>query len=307
MMDGLAHRVGRAVLVAAAVAVVIRPAVTEAAVTFVGAAFGTTYRVVLAADIPGYSTGEVHREVEELLRGLDMALSTWRSDSDASRFNRALAGEWVEVGDDLVEVLRVSRRVHDASDGAFDPTAAPLVRLWASGPVSVPGDEAIDGARSLVGMNLVEWRASDHGDDRSMCPSMRKRHDGVTIDLSGIGPGYAVDRIGERLRALGSLGHLVVLGGEARAWGRRADESAWSITVGSDRVVMLADGEAVATSTVRPGRSPVDPRSGRPVVAVGSWSVRADSCAEADAWAVAAVVLGLVPEKDGLVDRRTNR
>ena len=260
-----------------------------------GPAMGTTYRITLAAEVPELTRGELHREIEAVLGRVDAAASTWRADSDVSRFNRAAAGEWVDVGDDLARIVATARQVHGETDGAFDITVGPLVRLWREG--RKPTHEELIVARSLVGMNLVESRAPEAGRPAAL----RKTRPGVTIDLGGIGPGYAVDAIGERLAALGSRGHLVELGGEARAWGAAAGGRPWRVAIRSEadaagpEVVELASGEAIAFATRRPGRSPVDPRTGRPPAegeGEGTFMARAGSCAVADALAVARAVTG---------------
>lgn len=238
--------------------------------TLAGPAMGTTYRVTLAADIEGLTRGEIHREVEAVIARIDRAASTWRPDSDASRFNRASVDEWVAVADDLVAIVEIARDVHAESAGAFDITVA-----------------AAD-SRRPVGMRFLESRGSP--------PALRKTRAGLAIDLGGIGPGYAVDCIGTRLAEIGSAGHLVELGGEVRVWGTRVDGTRWRVRLRSSgpaagRVIDLAPGEAVATSTARPGRSPLDPRTGRVVAgAAATMTVRADSCARADARALAALV-----------------
>ena len=257
----------------------------EPTATFTGPAMGTTYRVTLARGVPGLTSGEMHREVEAVLARIDRALSTWRDDSDASRLNRAAAGEWIDVSYDLVEVVAIARRIHDESAGAFDITAAPLVRLHRG----LPSHADVARALERVGMRHLESRASP--------PAVRKRIDGVEIDLAGIGPGYAVDQIGARLVALGSTDHVVELGGEVRAWGRRPDGRPWRVRMRQNGeagdVIELADGAAIATSTARPGRSPIDPRTGRVVAGTrSSVTVRGASCAEADARAVATLVIG---------------
>lgn len=257
------------------VAVAVAAAAEETTITLAGPAMGTTYRVSLARGVSSMRVGEVHREVEVVLGRIDRALSTWRDDSDASRFNRAPAGEWVAVAAELVAVVEIARRVHADSQGAFDITAAPA------------------GSGRPTGMQHLESRRTP--------PSIRKHVDGLTIDLGGIGPGFAVDEIGRRLADIGSTDHLVELGGEVRAWGRRADGGKWRVRVRpggaprpDDDVIELTPGEAAATSTVRPGQSPVDPRTGQVVQArSGSVTVHRPSCAEADAWAVASLVLGL--------------
>lgn len=243
--------------------------------TLAGPAFGTTYRITLAREVHGRPLVGVHREVEAVIARIDRAASTWRDDSDVSRFNRAAAGEWVEVGHDLVAIVEVGRRIHEASHGAFDPTVA-------GGDKPAPGMDTID--------------------TRSTPPALRKNRAGVALDLGGIGPGYAVDAIGARLTAIGSTDHLVELGGEVRAWGRRPDGGAWRVRVAGGHALDLDAGMALATSTARPDISPVDPRTGRVVAGCApAVTVRAVSCAEADAWAVGALVLGLEPGPDGIV------
>jgi thiamine biosynthesis lipoprotein len=273
---------------------------------------GTTYRVTLAADVPGMSRGEVHREVEAVLARIDRASSTWRNDSDATRFNRAAAGEWVTVSVDLLTLVATANDIHVQSDGAFDITVGPLVRLWGGGAL-VPSAAVIADVRGCVGMRLVESRPATAG----VGPALRKSRAGVEIDLSGIAPGYAVDCIGERLLERGSRAHLVELGGEVRAWGQTSEGRPWRVRLrdvdaggGQPQEIDLADGVAMATSTCRPGRSPIDPRTGRPVASFSAGmssrtaTVRAATCAEADAWAVAAVVLGLQPDRDGAITAR---
>lgn len=274
--------------------------------TFAGPAMGTTYRVTLAAPVPGVPMSHLHRDVEDLLERIDRAASTWRDDSDASQVNRAVAGAWVPVSDDLAAILEIAAAVHSESDGAFDVTVAPLVRLWGGGPRAVsefrPTDDAITATLAHVGMRHMEIRAAA-GDAAA---AIRKAVAGVEIDLSGIAPGYAVDQIGARLVTLGSRDHVVELGGEVRAWGHGRDGAPWRVQLrgGDGRVVELRDGEALGTATRRAHRSPLDPRTGRPPAAVagsGSVTVRASSCAAADAWAVVAAVTGVMPDADGTV------
>ena len=256
---------------------------------------GTTYRVTLAADIPGLSRGEVHLAIEKVLARIDRGASTWREDSDVSRFNSAAAGEWVEVGEDLMRLVEIARGVHAETDGSFDITIRPLLQLWKNAPGALPPEQEIAAARWLVGMQLVESRAGGPA-------ALRKTRPGVELDLGGIGPGYGVDCIGERLLDLGSAAHLVELGGEARSWGKRPDGQTWRVAVVSGgeadhRVIELAPGEAIAWSTIRPGRSPIDPRTGRPPATAARTAIaRASSCAVADARAVAAAIGGAAEE-----------
>lgn len=260
-----------------AVGAIVGKTSAEEPVVLAGPALGTTYRVTLAGPIPGLDRGEVHRELERVLATIDRAASTWREDSDASRFHAADVDAWVPVADDLATIVEIARGVHEASRGAFDITGT-------------------------TGMQFLELRRE------AGRASLRKRRAGLRLDLGGIGPGYAVDRLGARLCELSSRAHLVELGGEVRGWGTRRDGQPWRVrlihaglTRGGAIDIPLADGEAVATSSRRPGGSHVDPRTGRAVTTGPlAVTVQAGSCAEADAWAVAVIVLGLDPG-DGIL------
>ena len=267
-------------------------------IVLAGPAMGTTYRVTLAAPLPTHRRGEVHREIEEVLARIDAAASAWRDDSDVSRFHRSPAGIWIEVADDLAALVEIAISVHEQTEGRFDITVGPLLDLWqhAQKTHTPPTPGQLATARTTVGMSLLEVRRSQDG------PAwLRKTQPEVTLSLGGLGPGYAVDAIGERLTSLGSAHHLVVLGGEARAWGQQADGRPWEVVLNRPRnespvgspetCVLLADGEAIAFSTPRPGISPIDPLSGRPGrLPAEPIMARHSSCAVADALAVAEAV-----------------
>ena len=268
--------------------------------TFAGPAMGTTYRVTLARPRNEQDLGRLHREVDRLLSQLDEQLSTWRNDSDVSRFNQADTGVWVDVGNDLFRVVKLSQQLHRRTGGRFDITVGPLVRWWqnrlpeATTNVLLSTEPPRD-LLARVGSRLIESRPANENSPAAI----RKRAPGVEIDLSAIGPGYAVDEIGEQLVGLGSANHLVELGGEVRAWGRRADGSPWRVAVqeagtsgAHAESIELADGRAVAVAAASMKRPVIDPRTGqlarsrRPSDPI----IYADSCAEADALATATML-----------------
>ena len=127
---------------------------------------------------------------------------------------------------------------------------------------------------------------------------------GEGVDLSAVGKGFAVDRVGERLRELGVRDFVFELGGEVLA-----GDGEWPVAVevpdvAATRVgrTVVLSGNAMATSGNYRQFSPdagglrshlIDPRTGEPVVrAACSVSVIAGDCATADAWATALFVLG---------------
>ena len=248
--------------------------------------------------------GDVGAAVVHELQQVDAQLSTWRSDSEVTRFNASAAGEWFPVSARVaglaLEALALSRR----SGGAFDLTVAPLVQLWGFGPQapvgeSVPGAEAITAAMQRVGWRQLEARLDP--------PALRKRVDGLSLDFSAIGKGHGVDRVAVRLDGLGCHSYLVDIGGEVRTRGRNATGQPWRIGVeqpdgGPPQWVLRLSGQSAATSgdyrnfRMLGGRRQshtIDPRAGAPVShALASVTVVAASAAEADGLATAMLVLG---------------
>ncbi len=267
-----------------------------------GRTMGTTWSVQVVA-ARGQDLRAAERVIASELERVDAQMSTWRADSDISRYNEAAAGSRQPLPTAFAQVLRAAIEVADASGGAFDPTIGPLVRLWGFGldgrTSETPDAGAIATVRARVGWQRLNLDAQQ----RLLQPG------GVELDLSSIAKGHAVDRIAEGLEAAGYRAFLVEIGGELRGRGAKPDGSAWRIAIespmqggGEPLAVLELDDGAVATSGdyrnhyVLDGLRHshlIDPRSGAPVAHAGlSVTVVHDSCMWADAWATALHVLG---------------
>ena len=284
-----------------------------------GPTMGTYYRVRAIADAGDREA--IRGLAEERLAGIDRAMSTYRDDSEISRFNRLGAGESLVFSEETWAVLELAWRVRQESDGAFDPTVGPLVDAWGFGapgrgpaPTPVAGDRLAELRRAIGAIELLDNRR------------VLKIEDGAALDLSAIAKGWAVDRVSEALLEAGYPDHLVEVGGEVRTAGHSPAGDPWRIAIerpppgpaGSDsglagdapvteirpaiqNVLPIADG-ALATSGdyrnywerdgVRYSHT-IDPRTGRSVEhSLASASVFHASCAVADAYATALMVLG---------------
>ncbi|MDE2690455.1 MAG: FAD:protein FMN transferase [Acidobacteriota bacterium] len=289
-----------------------------------GPTMGTYYRVRLVA---GAGAREAIRGlVEERLDAVDRTMSTYRDDSEISRFNQLAAGESLVFSEETWAVLELAWRVREDSGGAFDPTVGPLVDAWGFGAPgrgaepTPPPDRRLAELRQAVG--AIELISEGR---RAL-----KLEDGAAVDLSAVAKGWAVDRVSQALLRAGYTDHLVEVGGEIRTAGHSPAGDAWRIAIerppvratdspsaaiaspedaagpGLQKVLPFTDG-SLATSGdyrnywerdgVRYSHT-IDPRTGRPVEhALASASVFHTSCALADAYATALMVLG--PE-DGL-------
>lgn len=272
-----------------------------------GRTMGTWYSVRIVAP-PGDSPvalEALRQRVAARLEELDNLFSTYRPDSEVSRFNAHPGLEWFGVSPDFLAVLEQSVSVARITGGAFDATVGPLVELWGFGAGDasgrVPNPEEVERLLRATGSGYLQWRESP--------PAVRRTRPDVRLDFSAIAKGYAVDRIWELLSEAGLDAYLVEVGGEVRARGRRANGRDWSIGIenpdgsGVADAVPLRDA-AIATSGdyrnffEHGGRRyshVIDPRAGWPVAHdLASVTVVSPTAARADALATALLVLGPV-------------
>jgi thiamine biosynthesis lipoprotein len=251
------------------------------------------------------SAAEVKAGIEDRLETVNRQMSTWRKDSEISRFNAYAGTDWFPISADTLTVLKEAHRISELSGGKFDITVMPLVNLWSFGPENrpqkVPSEEEIAAKRQSVGYTLLAFRTDG--------PAVRKSRSGVTVDLSAIAKGFGVDKLAEYLDSLGVPGYMVEIGGEVGCKGTKADGSPWRIGIQSPkqlkqsafRVVPLHD-RAMATSGdyrnyfEQDGKRyshTIDPHTGRPVThKLVSATVVTETCMTADGLATAIMVLG---------------
>lgn len=234
------------------------------------------------------------------LRDVESQLSLFDDASDLSELNRRAGGGAVRAGHHLRAALAVALRVHNRTQGAFDPAVEPLLRAWGfRTPRAAPPDAAaLAEARAAVRAAAVTVDAAGV----TLAGSMSR------LDLGGIGVGYGLDRMGEVLRAHGVGSALLDVSGDLLAIGAPPGEPGWRVALAepdgtrleSRPTVTLRD-RALATSantveTVRYGALVVghvlDPHDGDEAHALRQAAVVARTAVMADALSTAALVGG---------------
>ncbi len=255
--------------------------------------------------IGGQEEAVIKQDISALLMDIEKEMSTYRADSEISKFNVARSTNWYPVSTNFMRAVAVSLELAVKSEGALDPTVYPLVQAWGFGPVrrvgQMPTVTEIAIARTKVDHTNIQVRASP--------PAVRKVRPFVSLDVNAVAMGLAADLAKARLQGLGCANFLVDMGGEFAAVGEGPEGKGWPVGIeqpGSDgkriqRVVMLKD-ESLATSgddrnfrEIKGKRYHhiIDPRTGWPAeMQVASATVIHASCAQADGWATAMVVMG---------------
>lgn len=176
-------------------------------------------------------------EAEAELARLEEIFSLYRPNSEISRLNRDGFLDFPSA--DLLDVLSLSRSIHAATDGAFDPTVQPLWQALAQNA----GQGELGDAKARIGLDQLAFSPERVAFSRP----------GAAITLNGIAQGAITDRIAALLRARGLTNVLIDMG-EIAAIGPRQDGTPWRAGIADHtgkvlHEIRLAD-RAVATSSV---------------------------------------------------------
>jgi thiamine biosynthesis lipoprotein len=155
---------------------------------------------------------------------LDRMMSDYRPDSELRRLGGA-GTSWSVVSPELFAVLERARVIAAMTDGAFDPTVAPLVELWRAARArrQLPDRTAIARARQQVGWRHLHLDASR--------PAVRLSRVGMRLDLGGIAKGYIIQQGLGAMAALGVTRALVEAGGDIVVGDAPPGREGWHIAV----------------------------------------------------------------------------
>jgi len=268
-------------------------------IQFQGEAQGTYYAMTYYAS----DTLVTQTQVDSLLNDFDQSASLWIENSLLTRINQN--DPEVLPDQHLIDLFKQSRRISEATDGAFDITVGPLVKVWGfwfKEPIKV-NQHIVDSLLPLVdyrGVNIVNGR-------------IIKKNPAIQFDFNAIAQGYSVDVMGGFFERKGIKNYLIDIGGEVFGKGLKPDGDPWVVGIekpskemDSERqleATMSISNKAVATSGnyrkyyevngVRYSHT-IDPKTGYPVNhTLLSATVVADSAAIADGYATAFMVMGV--------------
>lgn len=266
-----------------------------------GAIFGTVYHVKYQYK------GSLQTDILSCLHEVDSSLSMFNSQSTVSRIN---SGESMQTDPLLEQVFQRSVAISEATQGAFDVTVAPLVNAWGFGfkHGQWPDSACVDSLRQFVGWEKVSIR--NH--------QVEKQDPRIILDFSAVAKGFGVDQVASLFRDKGIENFMVEIGGEVVSHGKNPKGEPWRIGINKPNddaeneqtelqdIIELNDC-AIATSGnyrnfyMHNGKRvahTIDPHSGYPVQhSILSSTVLAPTCAMADGFATAFMVMGLESAK----------
>ena len=259
---------------------------------------GVPFRIsVYASDdvVANKAVAEAYKRIAEL----NKVFSDYDKDSEIARLRQQPAGRPIPISADLEGLLIRSQRISEQTDGAFDVTVGPLVRLWrrARRRKQMPEKELLAKALKSSGFQRFQLKK-----DRSVV----MESEGMRLDFGAIAKGYACDEALRILRSHGITSALVDGGGDIAVSEPPPGKLGWRVQIEPDATdktsrSLLLKNQAVATSGDRyrfveiDGKRYshiVDPRTGVGLTSRLTVTVIAKNAADADAYASAVSVLG---------------
>jgi thiamine biosynthesis lipoprotein len=193
---------------------------------------------------------------------IDRLFSKYRPNSEVSRINQLAGKAPLEISSETLECLQIAQKINGISSGAFDITL---------------------GYPHLFVLNIQNRKAYI-------------KREGITIDLGGIGKGYAAEAARRLLLKKGAKSGMIDMRSSIAVFGNRN----WEIGIQHPRhkgrflgVIELRDGQSLATSgDYERGEHIIDGRVRRPAKGCQSVTVIGRNAAVTDAISTAVFVLG---------------
>lgn len=141
----------------------------------------------------------------------------------------------VSVDPELMEMLVLSREWYDKSEGAFDVTMGPVLRIWHDYRVeaeelallgldgNVPTYDELQEAAQFVGWKYIEL------DEEKL--TVYINHPNASLDVGGVAKGFAAEKVAQKLECMGLNSGIVNAGGNVRTIGKKPNGEAWSIGI----------------------------------------------------------------------------
>jgi thiamine biosynthesis lipoprotein len=262
---------------------------------------GSRFEVTAVSDNDTLSWKAINACIGETRR-IEKLISEWDSTSQTTNINRNAGIKPVKIDKELYDLIYRSIKISKLTDGAFDISFAPLLKVWKlDGTIkSLPAKEEIQQAKDKVGYQKIIL------DGKEQTVLLSKK--GMKIGFGGIGQGYVANRCMQVMKAFGIQSGLINVSGDIITWGTQPDGTAWRVGIAdpsnkSSIISWLSIKDAslvtsgnyekfITINGIRYGHI-LDPRTGYPVQGVGSVTIMSPDAEICDALATGIFVLGV--------------
>jgi len=194
----------------------------ENKLTIVGNALGTTFTVKTGED----SLRITPADLEAFFNAFNAELSTYIPSSLISRFNATDTVINLNETKYFKTSFEKSQEVFEITNGSFDPSIFPLVKLWGfvTDIDKKPEQEKIDSVLQFIGFKEGELYVYENG-------FLSKKDKRFQLVFNAVAKGQAVDEIAKILNERGQNSYYIEIGGELITKGLNDRNSKWVIGI----------------------------------------------------------------------------
>lgn len=163
--------------------------------------------------------------VFEKVKELEKTLSINENGTLVDEINAEAGIKPVKVDDDTYNIIKKGIEYAKLSNGLFDISVGPIVKLWNIGlpEAKVPTQEEINEKLPLIGYEDIELNENDK--------TVFLKRPGMMIDLGGIAKGYTADVISNILTQEGVKSAIINLGGNVFTHGKKVNGDDWKVGI----------------------------------------------------------------------------
>ncbi|WP_242971977.1 FAD:protein FMN transferase [Haloimpatiens massiliensis] len=179
---------------------------------------------IVSFKVYGEKSQENIEEAIKLLGNIEDKMSVNKENSEVNKLNSSAGNKSEKVSKETYYVIKKAMEYSKLSEGAFDITVEPLVKLWGIGTdkARIPSEEEIQKAKEFINYKNIE--VNENG-------QIYLKKQGMKIDLGGIAKGYGADEIKSMLIKNGVKSAFINIGGNVNLLGSKTDGSLWKIGV----------------------------------------------------------------------------
>ena len=265
-----------------------------------GEMFGTYYRIQVE-DLGK----DLQPEFDSVFALINAAANSYIQESEVSEFNRS--GRLSNPSFTFKDMMDSAAKYSRMSEGYFEPTLYPLIKAWG---FSFEKREEMDSMKVAELLDFIGFEDAISVTESGYFAAKP----GVMLDITGLGEGYAIDKLVEVVERNGIANYMVEIGGEMKAKGINPRNTLWTIGIEDPAQAEMGVTSTMLTKVELDNRSIsssgnyrkfyideagnrrphiIDPKTGYPVShSMVSVSVLAPSATQADALATAFMGMG---------------
>lgn len=205
-----------------------------------GSVFGTTYNIIYDDET------NFQKPIDSIFHKFNNSLSTYLPNSIISKVNSNDTS--VVVDDYFIEAFEKAKKIHQETNGYFDPTIGKLINAYGFGSGKEKNNLSIEEIKNLLKVT---------GFDKV---KLKEKHiykaPEIEFNVNAFAKGLGLDVIGRFLENNGIKNYLIEIGGEIRARGKKRNGNLWKVAIDdpnsdgvrSQSTFIELDNESMATS-----------------------------------------------------------